>query len=44
MPWTFWFASTTIAIAFQRMMLRMRRSSGESPGYGGCFSSGIVLT
>ena len=30
------FARTTIAIAFQRMMLLIRRSISRLPGYGGC--------
>ena len=34
----------TIAIAFQRMKLLIRRSSSRLPGYGGCLSAGIVLT
>ncbi|MFT3725609.1 MAG: hypothetical protein QM773_18765 [Hyphomonadaceae bacterium] len=36
-------ARRTIAIAFQRMTERMRRSISRSPGCG-CFSTGIVLT
>ena len=37
-------AFTTMAIAFQRMKLLMRRSSSRSPGYGGSAVCGIVLT
>ena len=37
-------ALTTIAMAFQRMKLLMRRSISQSPGNGGCCSGGIVLT
>ncbi len=40
----FLFARTTIAMAFQRMMLLMRRSSSRFPGYGGCLWAGIELT
>src|SRR5436309_11867699 len=36
-------ALTTIAIAFQRMRLLMRRSKSRSPGYGGSASTGMVL-
>ena len=38
------FAFTTIAIAFQRTMLLICRSSAWSPGKSGCSSTGIVLT
>ena len=37
-------ASVTIAIAFQRTMLLMRRSRALSPGKGGWCSNGIVFT
>ncbi len=37
-------ACSTVAIAFQRMIARMRCSSSRSPGYGSCRSGGIVLT
>ena len=37
-------ALTTIAIAFQRMKLLMRRSISRSPGYSGCSERGIVFT
>ena len=36
-------ARTTMAIAFQRMMLLIRRSISRLPGNGGCRSTGIVL-
>ncbi|OPZ22812.1 MAG: hypothetical protein BWZ10_00230 [candidate division BRC1 bacterium ADurb.BinA364] len=36
-------ARTTIAIAFQRTMLLMRRSISRLPGKRGCFASGIEL-
>ena len=39
-----WFARTTIAIAFQRMTLLIRRSISRSPGYSGCCWTGIVFT
>ena len=41
---TRWLARTTMAMAFQRMRLLMRRSISRSPGYGGCSSAGMVLT
>ena len=37
-------ARTTIAIAFQRMIERSRRSTSRSPGNGASRSAGIVLT
>ena len=37
-------ARTTIAIAFQRTRLLMRRSISRLPGSGGCSSGRIVLT
>src|ERR1051325_543278 len=37
-------ALTTMAIAFQRTRLLMRRSNSRSPGYGGSSSLGIVFT
>ena len=39
----FEFARTTIAIAFQRRMLLIFASIRQSPGYGGCSATGIVL-
>ena len=36
-------ARTTIAIAFQRTIDLMRRSSSRLPGYKGCCAAGIVL-
>ena len=38
------FARRIIAIAFQRMSERTRRSIAGSPGSGGSSSAGIVLT
>ena len=38
------FAFTTIAMAFQRMMLFMRRSTSRLPGKTGWSSRGMVLT
>ena len=38
------FARTTIAIAFQRTIVRSARSIAGSPGNGGSRSAGIVLT
>ena len=38
------FRRTTVAIAFQRLIVRIRHSSSRSPGNGGCWSSGMVLT
>ena len=37
-------ACSTVAIAFQRISVRMRRSTASSPGYSGSWSTGIVLT
>ena len=37
-------ARTTIAIAFQRMIERSRRSSAGSPGIGSSRDAGIVFT
>ena len=44
MPGLFSFASLTIASAFQRTMLLIRRSISMVPGYRGCISAGIVFT
>jgi len=38
------FASTTMAMAFQRMYASMRRSIARSPGYGGSWAAAMVLT
>ncbi len=38
------FARTTIAIAFQRMIERSRRSISGSPGIGSSSDAGIVFT
>src|SRR6185312_5518419 len=37
-------ARSTVAMAFHRVIDRSRHSTARSPGYGGCFSTGIVLT
>jgi hypothetical protein len=44
MPSSYLLARTTIATAFHRTRLLMRRSSSLSPGYAICSSTGIVLT
>ena len=43
MPSSTRLARTTIAIAFQRTMLLMRRSISRLPGYGTCSSALMVL-
>jgi hypothetical protein len=44
MPSSALFARTTIAAAFQRTKLLMRRSVSGLPGMSACSSAGIVLT
>jgi hypothetical protein len=44
MPASWRFARTTIAMAFHRTRLLMRRSISRSPGNGGCSDRGIVFT
>ena len=43
MPSATLFARMTMAAAFQRTSLRMRRSTCSSPGKNGCCEAGIVL-
>ncbi len=40
---SFSLARTTMAMAFQRTKLLMRRSMSRLPGKGGCLSTGMVL-
>ena len=44
MPGSYLFWRTTIAMAFQRMRLLMRRSMARSPGYGTSSSGRMVFT
>jgi hypothetical protein len=43
MPSSSLFAFTTMASAFQRTRLLMRRSISRLPGNGGCSEAGMVL-
>ena len=44
MPFSASLAATTMAMAFQRTRLLMRRSTSRLPGKGGSSSAAMVLT